>query len=78
MKTKKTNKELLVKGIKKMLLSALFMFVGPSFFYVALSNKEKPLFIPILILSIIICVSAVFFGFLGIKTIISSMFNKHN
>lgn len=74
--TKKTNKEILIKGIKKMLLSALFMFLGPTLFYIALTNKEKPLYIPILLVSIIICVLAIFFAFKGIKTILDSMFNK--
>ena len=77
MKTKKTNKYLLIKGIKKMLLSALFMFLGPTFFYIATTNKEKPLYIPIFIISIIICVFAIFFAFNGIKTILDSMFSKN-
>lgn len=77
MKTKKTNKDLLIKGIKKMLLSALFMFLGPTFFYIATTNKEKPLYIPIFIISIIICVFAIFFAFKGIKTILDSMFSEN-
>ncbi|MCC1484765.1 hypothetical protein J1C55_09210 [Winogradskyella sp. E313] len=54
----------------------LLMFAGPTLFYISLSNKEKPLFIPLLIISILICSAAVYFGFKGIRTIMDSMFGK--
>ncbi|TYB79630.1 DUF6095 family protein [Bizionia myxarmorum] len=74
-KTKRTNKELLYKGIKFMAISLGCMFLGPTLLYVAFSNQEKPLYIPILIIGILICGSAIFFAFKGLKTIMDSMFN---
>ena len=74
METKRTNKEELVKGIKLMCISLILMFLGPSLIYVALSNPEKPLYIPILILAFILCVLAIYFAFKGLKTIMDSMF----
>ena len=77
METKQTDKELLVKGIKKMAISLLCMFLGPTLLYVAFSNQEKPLYIPILIGGIIICIAAVIIAFKGLKTILDSMFNSN-
>lgn len=74
--TKRTDKELLVKGIKFMGISLICMFIGPTFIYIAFSNTEKPLYIPLLIIGIIGCFSAMFFAFKGLKTITDSLFNK--
>ena len=72
----RTDKELLIKGLKKMGLSLIFMFFGPTLLYIAFSNKEKPLYIPILIVAIAICALAIYFAFRGIMTILDSMFKK--
>ena len=74
METKRTNKEELVKGIKTMGISLVLMFLGPSLVYVAQSNTEKALYIPILILAFILCILAIYFGFKGLKIIMDSMF----
>ena len=76
METKRTNKDVLVKGLKKMGVSLLCMFLGPTLIYVAFGNKEKPLYIPILIVGITVCVLAVLFAFKGINTILDSMFKN--
>jgi len=72
-----TNKEQLGKGLKKMAISLLLMFAGPTLFYIATTNKEKPLYTPLLILSFVLCASAIFFAFKGIRTIMDSMFNPN-
>ncbi|MEH6536307.1 MAG: DUF6095 family protein [Psychroserpens sp.] len=74
--TKRTDKEVLVKGIKTMGLTVILMFLGPTLFYVGLSNPDKPLYIPILIAAAIICILAIYFAFKGLKTIMDSMFKK--
>jgi hypothetical protein len=76
METKRTNKVVLVKGLKKIAISLVMMFVGPTLFYIATTNKEKPLYIPLLIISLLICGGAVFFAFKGLQTIMNSMFEK--
>jgi len=79
METNRTNKEVLIQGVKKMALSLVMMFAGPTLFYIATTNKEKPLYIPILIISLLICGGAIFFAFKGLQTIMNSMFsNKSN
>ena len=50
----RTDKDLLVKGIKTLFLTAFLMFVGPTLFYIALSNKDKSTYIFILIIAILI------------------------
>ena len=74
--TKKTDKELLVKGIKLMAITAVLMFLGPTLMYIGLSNKDKPLYIPLLIMATLVCISSILLAFKGLKTIMDSMFNK--
>jgi len=76
METKRTNKDVLVNGLKKMGISLLLMFLGPTLIYIAFSNQEKPLYIPLLIIGITTSASAVYFAFKGINTIMDSMFKK--
>jgi Family of unknown function (DUF6095) len=78
MEENRTDKSLLIKGLKKMGLSLIFMLLGPSLLHVAFSNNEKPLYIPLLILGIIICSMAIFFAFKGIQTIMNSMFKNNS
>lgn len=73
--TKRTDKDVLLQGIKKMALSLVCMFLGPTLLYIAFGNQEKVMFIPLLIISIVICGLAIFFAFKGLKTIMDSMFN---
>lgn len=77
METNRTNKNVLAKGLKIMVAALACMFL-PTLVHIALTNKEKPLYIPILIVAIIICVLAIFFTFKGINTILDSMFKKNN
>nr|WP_290857335.1 DUF6095 family protein [Flaviramulus sp.] len=59
-----------------MAFALLSLFMGPTFLHIALSNKEKPLYIPLLIVGSIICIMAVLLMFKGINTIMNSMFKK--
>jgi hypothetical protein len=76
MEDHKTNREILVKGLKTMGFSLACMFLGPILIHMAFSNKEKPLYIPILIISLAICSLAIYFAFKGINTILDSIFKK--
>lgn len=74
--TTKTDRDILTKGIKQMLICLFLMFSGPSLLHLALNNDDKPLFIPLLIVAIIFCIGAIAFLFIGINTILNSMFKK--
>lgn len=77
METKKTDKDVLSKGLKKMGISLVLMFLGPTLIYISFSNQEKPLYIPLLILGIVGCLSAIYFALKGLNTILDSMFNSN-
>lgn len=72
----RTDKELLVKGLQRMAICLVFMFAGPTLFHIALSNDDKPLYIPLLIASISLCIAAIAMLFIGLNTIANSIFKK--
>lgn len=72
----RTDKDILVKGLKQMGICLILMFTGPTLLHLTLDNKEKSLYIPLLIVSIILCISAVVLLFIGINTVLNSIFKK--
>lgn len=76
-KKNRTNKELLAKGLKRLGLCLLLMFLGPTLFHITLSNSDKPLYIPLFILSVITCIAAVIMLYVSLKTILDSMFKQN-
>ncbi|WP_138433661.1 DUF6095 family protein [Winogradskyella algicola] len=72
----KTDKELLIKGIKRLVICLFLMFLGPTLLHIAFSNNDKPLYYPILIVAILICITAIGMLYIGLNTIIDSIFNK--
>ncbi|WP_127844861.1 DUF6095 family protein [Psychroflexus aestuariivivens] len=73
---KHTNKNTLGKGIKFVAGSLPLIFLGPSIIFSAFNNQDKPLYWPVLILGIIICIIAGYLIFRGIKIILSAMFDE--
>ena len=59
--TNKTDKDALLKGLNKMGLSLIFMFLEPTLVNIAFRNREKTLYIPILVTAITISTLAVYF-----------------
>ena len=74
METKRTNKPLLVKGLKTMGLTLVCLFLGPILLHAGLSNPDKPLHFPLVVAGFGICGAAIYFGFKGIKIIMNSIF----
>ena len=72
----RTDRDILNKGLKKMGICLILMFAGPTLLHLSLVNNDKPLYIPLLIVSILLCVSAIILLFIGINTIMNSMFKK--
>lgn len=72
-----TNKTVLMKGVKYLSGSLPLLFLGPVFINSCFKNQSHPLYPYLLVLAILICVYAVYLGFKGVKTIVSSMFDKH-
>ena len=72
----KTDKDLLVKGIKYLAYTMALMFSAPVVIYQAFKNEENPLYWPVLIVGLILGVAAIAMGFYGIKVILDSLFGK--
>ena len=76
METPRTNKDLLVDGLKTMGITLFLAFLGPLILHAGFSNPEKPLYIPLVIAGVVICGAAIYFGFKGIRTIMDSLFGR--
>ena len=76
METPKTNKELLVDGLKTMGMTLFLLFLGPFILHAGFSNPDKPLYLPLVVLGVLICGAAIFFGFKGVRTIMNSLFGQ--
>jgi hypothetical protein len=76
METPRTNRNLLVDGLKTMGITLFLAFLGPLILHAGLSNPDKPLYIPLVIAGILICGGAIYFGFKGIRIIMDSLFGK--
>lgn len=66
----------LKKGFKNIFLSLFLMFVGPTLLFQSFKNQDHPWFEGVLIFSLIICLSSIFFGVKGLKNIMNSIFKK--
>ena len=72
--TKRTNKEVLAKGLKLMAGSLICMFAGPVILHSAFKNQDKPLYIPVLIIGLIVAAGAIILAFKGMRKIMDSIF----
>ncbi|SDW35997.1 DUF6095 family protein [Flavobacterium degerlachei] len=70
-----TNKNILSKGIKYLSGALPLMFIGPSLIYNAFMNKQNVWHYLVLAIGIIACLGAMFLMYLGLKTIMKSLFN---
>jgi hypothetical protein len=77
METPRTNRNLLINGLKMMGITLFLAFLGPFILHAGFSSPDKPLYIPLIIAGILICGAAIYFGFKGIRTIMDSLFKKH-
>ena len=76
METPRTNRNLLVDGLKTMGLTLFLAFLGPFILHAGFSNPDKPLYIPLVIAGVLICGAAIYFGFKGIRSIMDSLFGR--
>lgn len=70
-----TNKELLAKGVKYLSGALPLLFIGPAIIHNAFMNKQNVWHYLVLGIGILICITAVYFMYLGLKTIMKSLFN---
>ena len=72
----RTNKALLIKGIKLLAYTVLLMFTAPAVIYQAFRNEGHPMYWPVLIVGLLLAIGAISLGFYSIKTIMDAIFNK--
>jgi hypothetical protein len=72
----KTDKDLLVTGVKKLGYTVVLMFTAPVVIWQAFKNEGHIFYWPVLIIGIVLAIAAVFMGFKGISTIVDSLFGK--
>ncbi|MNS71966.1 hypothetical protein D3C72_1053580 [compost metagenome] len=70
-----TNKDLLAKGVKYLTGALPLLFIGPAVIHNAFMNKQNVWHYLVLAIGIIICLVAVYLAFLGLKTMMKSLFN---
>lgn len=72
----KTNRELLIKGIRFIIYTVLLMFLAPIVVWQAFKNQEHALYIPVLVIGCILGIAAIVMGFVSIKTIVDALFGE--
>lgn len=75
-KNMRTDKDVLVKGLKRLAYTVMLMFLAPVVIWQAFKNEEHPLYWPVLVVGIIIAIAAIAMGFKGIATIMEALFGK--
>lgn len=70
-----TNRKVLSKGINYLAWALPLLFIGPSVIYNAFINKQNGWHYLVLAVGIIACLGAVYLMFMGLKTIVSGLFN---
>ena len=70
------NKNLLQNGLKKMSAFLLCCFIGPVIVHQAFKNQNHPLYVPVLILGFLFLITALYYGFSGIKTLVNAILGE--
>ncbi|TRX37575.1 DUF6095 family protein [Flavobacterium restrictum] len=70
-----TNKTLLSKGIHYLSGALPLLFIGPAVIYNAFMNQGNGWHYLVLAIGICACIAAMLLMFLGLKTIMKSLFN---
>jgi len=71
----RTNRKKLIRGIKFLAVSLPLAFLGPSVLYSAFGNRDKFLYIPVLILGLAITFASAYCIYKGIQTIMRGFFD---
>ena len=70
------NKNHLAEGLKKIFISIFLMFLGPTILFQSFKNEDHPWFLPVLSVSIVVCVLSLFYGVKGLQSIMNAIFKK--
>ncbi len=73
--TEGTDRKKLMKGFKFLAGSLILAFSGPTILYSAFGNRDKFLYIPVLIVGSLISIGAIYCIYKGVQTIMRAIFN---
>lgn len=73
----KTNKELIIKGIKYLAYTLVLMFTAPIVLYQAFKNTEHSFYLPVLVVGFILAIAAIAMGFYSIKVLMEGIFTSN-
>ncbi len=71
-----TDKNMLLKGVRRLAYTVALMFSGPFVLYQAFKNEGHPFYYPVLIIGAVLAIGAVAMGFYSIKTLIDALFGS--
>jgi len=72
----KTDKDLLIKGVKHFAYTFVLMFTAPLVLWQAFKNQEHAFYIPVLIVGVILAIAAIAMGFYSVQLIMNALFNS--
>ncbi len=72
----RTDKKLLLKGVKFLMYTLGLMFLAPTVLYQAFKNQDHPFFLPVLIVGLLLAVGAIGMGFYSIKILMDAVFGN--
>lgn len=72
----RTDKQLLVKGLKSFGYTIVTLFLAPFLLYEAFKNKDHLFFIPVLGLGLLVAAGAVYLGFRSVSLVINALFGE--
>ena len=70
-----TNRELLSKGVRYLAGALPLLFLGPTIIHNAFINKQNIWHYLVLSVGVIVCFIAMYLMYVGLKTIMKSLFN---
>lgn len=73
---RRTDKDLLVKGVKSFLYTMGAMFMAPTIIYQAFKNQENVLFWPVLVVGLFLAILAIYLGFRSVNIVINAVFGE--
>lgn len=71
----KTDKDLLIKGVKHFAYTFLLMFTAPIILWQAFKNQEHTFYIPVLIVGLLLAIAAIAMGFYSVHLVMNALFN---
>ncbi|SEH98400.1 hypothetical protein SAMN02927937_02536 [Paenimyroides aquimaris] len=75
METPDVNKVKIYKGLQKILIAILLMFIGPIIIYSSFKNEGHFMYYPVLIFGCLMCLFSMYLFFMGLRTLVSGFFN---